>query len=219
MNSGESLHMAIRNTVSDRNDIPGLCRFHAPASQAGFSMITTLILLVIATLLGLAAAQIVLMAERSGRYERDRQIAFQAAEAALLDAEFDIRDAASSRSNRFSSRSRVGFADGCAKSHNSRGLCLPADIGATPVWRSIDFNDTSNDAPSVALGTFTGRSLANGSKGFQPAQAPRYIIEAIDDPTPGIDLRSPRYIYRVTAVGFGPRVETQVMLQMFFRKE
>jgi type IV pilus assembly protein PilX len=184
-------------------------------------MITTLILLVIATLLGLAAAQIVLMSERGGRYERDRQIAFQAAEAALLDAESDLRDAtgSNSRSNRFSPRSTLGFIEGCGTSDTLRGLCLPAEIGTTPVWREIDFSDTSDDAPSVALGTFTGRSLASGSEGVQPALAPRYIIEAIDDPTPGIDLRSPRYIYRITAVGFGPRVETQVMLQMFFRKE
>jgi type IV pilus assembly protein PilX len=197
----------------------GLPRGRTP--QAGFSMITTLILLVIATLLGLASAQIVLMSERSGRYERDRQIAFQAAEAALLDAEFDLRDAAgsNSRSNRFSSKSTLGFIEGCGTSDTLRGLCLPSEIGTTPVWREIDFSDTSDDAPSVALGTFTGRNLAHDSEGVQPAQAPRYIIEAIDDPTPGIDLRSPRYIYRITAVGFGPRVETQVMLQMFFRKE
>ena len=59
--------------------------------EQGFSLITTLVLLVIASLLGVAASQLVLMSERSSRYDRDRLIAFQAAEAALLDAEMDIR--------------------------------------------------------------------------------------------------------------------------------
>lgn len=188
-------------------------------AQAGFSMITTLILLVIATLLGLAASQIVLMSERGSRYERDRQIAFQAAESALLDAELDIRGPGSSRSAMFRPTDSLGFEDGCATSSSTRGLCLPAAPGATPIWSTIDFTDTSSGARSVALGTFTNRVHASGRDGIQSAIAPRYIVEIILDPTPGIDQSAPRYLYRVTAVGFGPRVETQVMLQMFFRKE
>jgi len=189
------------------------------AAQAGFSMITTLILLVIVTLLGLTASQIVLMSERGGRYERDRQIAFQAAEAALLDAELDIRGPGSSRSETFQPTDGVGFESGCSKTGNTRGLCLPAAAGQPDIWTTVDFTNTGNDARSVALGTFTNRSYASGSDGIQPAIAPRYIVELIADPTPGIDQSAPRYLYRVTAVGFGPRVETQVMLQMFFRKE
>jgi len=187
--------------------------------QSGFALITTMILLVIAALLGLTASQIVLMSERSGRYERDRQIAFQAAEAALLDAEFDMHGAGAVRATLFSDESNLGFEAGCGTSGSSRGLCLPAEAGQTPVWNTVDFTDDSDDAPTVALGDFTGRNFAAGIHGVQSARAPRYLIEVIVDPTPGNDKSKPRYLHRVTAVGFGPRVDTQVMLQMVFRKE
>lgn len=182
----------------------------------GFSLITTLVLLVIASLLGVAASQLVLMSERSSRYDRDRLIAFQAAEAALLDAEMDIRDPASTRSGLFSPTSVIGFEDGCSTSDNTRGMCLPANASAPPVWSTVDFTDTSS---TVGFGAYTGRAYASGANGVQPEHAPRYIIELVPDPTPGGNKGVPRHLYRVTAVGFGPRQETQVMLQMFFRKE
>ena len=47
--------------------------------QRGFSLITTLILLIVVTVLGLAASRIVLMSEKTSRFDRDTQIAFQAA--------------------------------------------------------------------------------------------------------------------------------------------
>lgn len=182
----------------------------------GFSLIATLVLLVIATLLGIAAAQLVLMSERSSRYDRDRLIAFQAAEAALLDAEIDIRGPGSSRSGLFSPTASTGFEDGCSTNSNTRGLCLPTLASAPPLWSAINFTDTQR---TVEMGDYTGRKYAAGANGVQPAQAPRYLIELIPDPTPGGNVGVPRNLYRVTAVGFGPRVETQVMLQMFFRKE
>jgi type IV pilus assembly protein PilX len=192
-------------------------RTKAPRTcQSGFALITTLILLVITSLLGVMASQIVLMGERSGRYERDRQIAFQAAEAALLDAELDIRGPGSARSASFSPTSTTGFEEGCGTSGDSRGLCLPAIAGTAPPWTHLDF--ASGDAP-VPFGTFTGRPYASGEDGAQSRIAPRYLIELVPDPTPGGSAGTPRNLYRVTAVGFGPRVDTQVMLQMFFRKE
>jgi type IV pilus assembly protein PilX len=182
----------------------------------GFSLITTLVILVIATLLGLTASQLVLMSERSSRYDRDRLIAFQGAEAALLDAEMDIRDPGSTRSALFSPTSRVGFEEGCSTDTTTKGLCLPSSTGARPLWSTISFTDTDR---TVAFGTHTGRRYAAGRSGVQPERAPRYLIELIPDPTPGGNEGAPRNLYRVTAVGFGPREETQVMLQMFFRKE
>ena len=58
--------------------------------QYGATLLVTLLMLVVVLLLGIAAAQIALQGEKSSRNDRDRQIAFQAAEAALLDAEMDI---------------------------------------------------------------------------------------------------------------------------------
>lgn len=114
----------------------------------GFSLITTLVLLVIASLLGVGASQLVLMSERSSRYDRDRLIAFQAAEAALLDAEMDIRDPASTRSGLFSPTSVIGFEDGCSTSDNTRGMVI-VPSGVNNHRSDASTNSTAN--PSIFL--------------------------------------------------------------------
>jgi type IV pilus assembly protein PilX len=187
----------------------------------GFSLITTLILLIVVTMLGIGASQMVLLSERSTRFDRDQQIAFQAAEAALVDAEFDIRGPNTFLSQRmasFSATSGLGFMDGCGTG-TSRGLCLPAADGQKPVWYSVDFIDESTGAKTAKFGDFTGRTLSTGSTGIRPEILPHYIIEAIPDNTPGSNAGVQKVLFRVTAMGFGPRKETQAVLQMIFRKE
>ncbi len=189
--------------------------------QQGFSLVIVLIIMVIVSLLGVAATQTSLLSERTTRYDRDYQIAFQSAEAALLDAEFDIRGpntSASSRVAAFGAGSVLGFTDGCG-SGVDRGLCLPTSSPTKPVWYTVDFNDTTANAQTVAFGDFTDRSLGYGGSGPRPARAPRYIIEAIPDTTPGTAAGNANILYRVTSIGYGPRVETQAVVQMVFRKE
>lgn len=191
------------------------------ASQRGFSLIATMIILIVVSVLGIAASQIVLTAERATRFDRDTQIAFQAAEAALLDAEFDIRGPNTSANQRmatFSDSSGVGFIDGCGTG-TARGLCMPTAAGQKPVWLTVDFTDESANARTVAFGEFTGRSYATGSTGIRPEALPRYIVEVIPDTSGGQSASSAKALFRVTAMGFGPRKDTQVVLQMIFRKE
>lgn len=191
------------------------------SKQRGFSLITTLILLIIVTVLGIGASQMVLLSERATRFDRDSQIAFQAAEAALIDAEFDIRGPntfASQRMASFSATSGLGFVDACGTG-TSRGLCLPAADGQKPVWYSVDFTDESTGAKTAKFGDFTGRTMSTGTSGIRPEMPPRYIIEVIPDNTPGSNATTPKKLFRVTAMGFGPRKETQSVLQMIFRKE
>jgi type IV pilus assembly protein PilX len=187
----------------------------------GFSMIVVLIVLGILSLLGVAATQMTLLTERSSRYDRDYQIAYQAAEAALLDAEFDIRgpnSSGSSRTSNFSATALLGFAEGCGTGTPDRGLCMPA-VGK-PVWYTVDFTDTgATTAKSVGFGDFTGRTIDTGTSGVRASRAPRYVIEAIPDRSPGSSVTVQRYIYRVTSIGFGPRDDTQAVLQMYFKKE
>ncbi len=189
--------------------------------QRGFSLITTLIMVIVVTILGISASQIVLMSEKATRFDRDSQIAFQAAEAALLDAEFDIRGpntSANQRLSRFSASAAVGFVDGCGTG-TTRGLCVPAPEGQKPVWYSVDFTDSSASTKTAGFGDFTGRTFATGSTGIRPEMPPRYIIEVIPDTAGGSNASSPKNLFRVTAIGFGPRKETQAVLQMIFRKE
>jgi len=182
-----------------------------PQQQYGASLIVVMMILVIVSLLGVGGAQIALMSERGARNDRDMQIAWQAAEAALIDAEFDMMSTTATRKILFDGKTKTGFVDGCGTSGNSVGLC---DITATgkPAWLTVDFTSTASDAPTAAFGSFTGRTFTSGSLGVQPAQAPRYIIELVTDP---LDNKS--VIYRVTAMGFGPRVDIQAVLQMIYR--
>lgn len=189
------------------------------SKQRGFSLITTLILLSVVTVLGIGASQMVLLSERATRFDRDTQIAFQEAEAALIDAEFDIRGPNTSANQRvatFSATSGLGFIDGCG---TGTGLCLPAADGQKPVWYTVDFTDKSSSAKTVKFGDFTGRTLSTGTSGIRPEMPARYIIEVIPDNTSGSSASTPKKLFRVTAMGFGPRKETQAVLQMIFRKE
>jgi type IV pilus assembly protein PilX len=189
--------------------------------ERGASLIMVLVILTIVSLLGIAGIQISMMSERGARNDRDLQIAWEAAEAALLDAENDIfGPATSSRRSTFTPVTDMqAFVDGCGTDGNSRGLCAPA-IRGRPVWLTavFDFSNSSSHAPSTAYGTFTGRIFAAGSIGIQPVQPPRYVIEPIRDPADrDLGSPSPMFIYRVTAMGFGPRKDIQAVVQMIYR--
>lgn len=191
-------------------------------NQQGASLVVSLLMLVVILLLGISAAQIALQEEKTSRNDRDHQIAFQAAEAGLMDAEMDIENSASanSRSNKFSADSAMLFLAGCGSGADnlSQGLCIPAEQGETPVWANIDFRDDTQNARSVPYGLFTGQTFQT-QKGSLPAKPPRYIIERMIYTGAGTDASSPIPFYRITAIGFGMRDTTQVVLQTFYRKD
>lgn len=197
--------------------------------QAGFSLIVVLLILVVVSILGVGGIQISMMAERATRNDRDLQIAWQSAEAALIDAELDILGqpaSAPTKRNEIFDRSATDltkFIPGCGKSGEGKsfGLCTPSPAPDTkPDWLTTDFTETGANANTVGFGTFTGRAFPAGGAGLQPAAVPRYMIEILDDPSssrtkpPG----SPKdYLYRVTALGFGPSANTQAVVQMIYR--
>ena len=204
--------------------------------QRGVSLVVVLLILVIVSLLGVASIQISRMATQSARNERDTQIAWQAAEAALLDAELDILGMPSGNTskrgfnqadptdpantiNLFDRKNTdvSQFAEGCGTSGKNKGLC-EIKAGAQANWLAVDFLASSNQR-YVTFGEYTGRSFQSGASGIQPAHPPRYIIELIDDPNMERtkDIESRRYIFRITAVGFGPNEKTQVVLQSIYR--
>lgn len=191
-------------------------------AERGVTLIVVLLILVVVTLVGLGAAQLALLGERSTRYDRDYLVASQAAEAALMDAEFDIRGPNTGTGNRVADFSQEYgdslFAVGCGTTSRTRGLCIPAPDGSKPVWATVDFLATGATAPSVGFGEFTGRAFPVGS-GVMPALAPRYIIEIVDDKPVGGSATSVKKMYRITAIGFGPREDIQVVMQIAFRKE
>jgi len=196
-------------------------------AQRGFSLIVVLLMLVVAMVLGIGAAQVSLVGERSARNDRDTEVAFQAAEAALVDAERDVlgpNPDAAQRLCLFNGGDISAFVPACGGAGIRQGLCAPVEAGDKPAWIAANFAAASTT--SVAYGTFTGQSFAWGdeatkaSAGTLPARAPRYIVEAVrnfggwqTDQLQGASARSASYLFRVTAIGFGVQEDTQVVLQ------
>lgn len=200
-----------------------MCR----CAQKGMTLIGTLLILLVVLMLGIAAAQIAVQGEKSSRNDRDHQIAFQAAEAALLDAEMDIEhspDAAKSRSDLFSNASAMGFpaeagaACGIGEQNRYLGLCRHSETNTLPIWHTVNFMDEAvSTASSVPYGRFTGQSFSTAN-GSLPSKRPRYIVELMLYKMPGAGADEQSYLYRITAVGFGARESTQVALQTVYRK-
>ena len=193
--------------------------------RGGAILVYVLCLLVIILLLGISAAQMALQGEKAARGERDRQIAFQAAEEALVDAQNDIEGlpGALGRSSLFAPGSAAGFAVGCGDG-GALGLCLPAAPDAPALWLSTDLDGAEGSSRAVPYGQFTGAVMQTG-QGFLPSRRPRYLIELLPFHPPGAQaavtggLATESYVYRITAIGFGAQESTQVVLQSYYRKE
>ncbi|GKS94259.1 PilX N-terminal domain-containing pilus assembly protein [Acidovorax sp. SUPP2825] len=192
--------------------------------EKGASLIVVMLLLVIVSILGISGVQISMMAERGTRNDRDTQIAWQSAEAALMDAEFDILGlpaGSPTKRNGLFTRGNTDidqFIPNCGTSGANIGLCA-LNVSGKPAWLAADFTMTGNNAPTAAFGTYTGRTFPSGNAGIQPAQPPRYVIELIPEPSMK-RTKNPsdmKYIYRITAMGFGPNADTQVVSQVLFR--
>lgn len=197
----------------------------ATAPQRGASLIMVMIILTIVSMIGIAGIQVSTMAERSARNDRDYQVAWQSSEAGLMDAENDLfGPGASTRRGVFGpTTNKSAFTDGCGDSGESKGLCALTTSGK-PAWLLADFDLSGTAAKTTEYGEFTGRTIAAGDPGIQPARRPRYVIEAIED-NAGIGSGSrnlasedPKYVFRVTSMGFGPRADIQAVVQMIYRK-
>ncbi|GJG96624.1 PilX N-terminal domain-containing pilus assembly protein [Cupriavidus pauculus] len=188
----------------------------------GIALITSVIMLLVITLLALGGARLALDTKRSTRNQRDLEIAYQAAEAALYDAELDIGEAIK-RSSLFLPTSTAGFLDGDCNTGTTMpsaflGMCNTADRTGEPIWNTIDWT-AAIDNKTVEYGTFTGRSFPTGS-GLTPARKPRYLIEILQDNENGksASTPTPQYKYRITAIGFGPSDTTRAIVQSVYRK-
>jgi type IV pilus assembly protein PilX len=174
------------------------------ARQCGAALITAMVLMLAVMIVGFSSVHAALGDAQSARHERDRQNALRAAEAALLDAEREL-DATPATSPRFAALAGAGFVAGCGKAgSDSHGLCTQA---TPPSWQVIDL--AGDDPALVQYGSFSLRTLPG------VVQQPRYLIELIALTPP--DAAAGRF-YRITALGFGQRASTRVVLQSFYRK-
>ena len=168
--------------------------------EQGAALVTALVLMIAVLLVGFSSVHAALADAQSARHERDRQIALRAAEAALRDAEMEL-EATPASSPRFAALAGGGFVAGCgARGTEQHGLCAHA---APPAWQAIDL---AGDDPALVLyGTFSLRDLGGVTR------QPRYLIELMP-----FGVAHGRF-YRITALGFGPRSATRVVLQSLYR--
>lgn len=189
--------------------------------NSGVVLVTCLVLLSTVMLASVAAAILATEGERGARLERDRQLAFQAAEAALADAERDIEGGAPAigRPGAFAVAA-IAFFDltcGAGDGNARQGLCLASD--ETAPWLHVNLADTAAaSARTVSYGRFTGRALP-AQAGPLPKRLPRYLIEAMPLRRAGAAADGGQdWLFRITAIGFGVHPSMRVVLQSYYRR-
>jgi type IV pilus assembly protein PilX len=184
--------------------------------EQGLALVCALMLMLAAMIVGVSVARAALGSTASARQERERMVAQAAAEAALRDAERDVAGGAQPASERaawFAAPAGGGFVDGCGQGSQDLGLCLPAMAPAPAIWAWVDLAAEAS-AVLVPYGRYTGAELAVGGP-MLPARLPGYLIERLAPAGAGPQHGS---FYRITAIGFGTRASTRVVLQALYRR-
>jgi type IV pilus assembly protein PilX len=165
------------------------------ARQEGSVLIVSLIMLLLLTLVAVAGMQGTILQERMTGNLRDRDLAFQAAEAALREAEAFIRN----------NPTPTTIYD------NSNGL-YQVNATNTPDWSTR--NTTDGNGFRTYAGNFPG-----------VAAQPQYYIEEISTVQPaGTETEAgtaapPPPFFRITALGTGGSASTQVVLTSVYRTQ
>ena len=212
---------------------------HRPQRQDGAALIVSLLLLAIVMLLSTAGWQMGTQEERMVGQQRDRAIAFEAAEATLRDAERDLLGTCASgyppgqctpRANLINGETGFGNA-GTANTCSNDGLCLGSTAERPDFNSRIPIAVLTGAAGAVGLpveyGTYTRPATDRDIKGPSGAnlRRPRYVIESLcyagggQGMTGSFVASCPSPIYRITAVASGIRQTdeaSQVILQSFF---
>jgi type IV pilus assembly protein PilX len=174
-----------------------------PRQQSGFVLVVALILLLVLTLLGLAAAQSTSLEERMAGNARNHDMAFQAAEAGLNAAQSAVLQ---------------GLWDNADYAGNANGLYMLATCCGASTYTSAW---TQANAWTTALPISTavaGLSIA----GIPASQQPVFIIEQLPAVAPpGSNLGQqqsgsgapPVQPYRITVYATGGDQTTHVILQ------
>ncbi len=244
----------------------------ARPKQSGVALVVVLIFMLALTTIAMFASRNATLGERQARNETEYQIARQAAEAALRDAERDLypdpavtpptTPACSRLGSYFRTNDRVvspdEFTDAClggqcwvpaaryavawsaATSSNPGEPWWPISKGG--LWTPSGSTCAAYVGP-VPLGRYTGVPPLTGV-----SKQPDYLIEYLGDPSQdtalvgkGFQCATPLigvgaalaaadqttaatvaaplmacYLFRITARGFGPSTNTEVMMQSYF---
>lgn len=191
------------------------------SSSQGFVLVVVLIFLIVATVLGISSIQRTILQERIAGGERERQLAFQAAELALRDAERDLLELDNNNAvcvtcrpeefgrdpnNPFVNQSNsiptaIALGDGDC----NKGICrdLNPDKTISPAR-----TDWVGYQKRVAYGTYTNAAAQWNfpRTGAQPGggklRLPAYIVEYLGRYQSGGSTSGGSPVYRITAWGW-----------------
>lgn len=186
-----------------------------PLPARGFSLLFILVMIVVVGFMALAGMSTGIVQERMAGNARDQNVALQAAEAALRDAEADIEANLGAASP---------FTEAC-----TAGLCMPPSMTASspqsaPLWKTINWSTQAR-----AYGSASGAPALVGPGNQALSSQPRYFVEMLPTlpaasgasvcigctTTAGERARA----YRVTVRATGVRDSTIVMLQSVYVKQ
>jgi type IV pilus assembly protein PilX len=167
--------------------------------QHGFVLIVALVLLLVLTLLGLAAAQSTSLQERMAGNARNQDLAFQAAEAGLRAGEGCLATAVCSN---FTANTGGTYAFNASS------------IPALPLWKQPGFWATAGNVMTYPAVVATNVPAVAAQPAFVIEQMPPMAV-------PGGNIGQQQYaggaptiqLFRVTALGTGGDSNSQIMLQ------
>ncbi len=192
-------------------------------NQSGSVLLISLVFLLVITGLGIASISGISMTEKMAKSQRDYDMAFEMAEAALLEGESWLDSYDSTwKQEHIQPDCDPEEEVACWHSNCNNALCFNGeyplglntlcelDPPSTPVWQDIlNWNKARSYSQTVA-----------------GAQTPKFMLEFMcytpRDPssyTDPPDYSSWVRLYRVTAIGFGTNPNTRVMLQSTYRTE
>lgn len=199
-------------------------------AQRGSVLIVSLGILAVLTLIGLSGANTTTLEERMAGNFRDQRVAFESAEAVLVDAERWVED-----NDLLPITGSACIGTECFDASCSAGLCFSGTLANTfnlcnhedpsvPVWDRDNPLDVWNDA--------TKHRQAAASAQLQGSQGGgRYVVEFMCflrlDPAAPISaelhgssafFRDYAEVYRITAMGFGATPNARSLVQSTYRK-
>jgi len=191
--------------------------------QSGAILVIALMFLVLLTIIGVSSISGVTLEEKMAGNLYQQNLAFQAAESALRDAEIDLESGIGGTCTATSIVGCAGardpmtiatnFANNCSAAFLS-GVCrqpaIPAATWQTEIvtasgWDWTEVNKT------VSYGMYTGAPPLTGV-----SRQPRYVIEYLQEKDDVSTTPTTRY-FRISARGWGANANTNVTLQTVYR--
>ncbi|WP_110669122.1 pilus assembly PilX family protein [Salinicola halophilus] len=172
-----------------------------PSQQRGAALLVTLVLVALISLLTLGASETARLQQRLASNELAHQMAFQAAEAALKDAERRISETAD-------------LTLFCSGGDAVYPITTQAGLEDDDRWRRLEQQGRAVD---LSLYSVEGSELAPPPRYLVGCIAPA-LIDGYFDTEPVVkgqasESANPRYFFRVFAIGYGPAGQARQRLE------